>query len=86
VAEVALEKVGISCSRSTIPFDTRKALDPSGIRLGTPALTSRGMGTGESAAIAGLIDQAIMNHANEDKLNNIRGQVRELCGKFPLYK
>jgi glycine hydroxymethyltransferase len=85
VAEVALEKVGMSCSRSTIPFDTRKALDPSGIRLGTPALTTRGMGTGESVAIAGLIDEAIKNHANEAKLNSIRGQVREICKKFPIY-
>jgi glycine hydroxymethyltransferase len=85
VAEVALEKVGISCSRSTIPFDTRKALDPSGIRLGTPALTTRGMGTGESVIAAGLIDEAIKNHANDAKLNNIRGQVKELCQKFPIY-
>ena len=85
VAEVALEKVGISCSRSTIPFDTRKAMDPSGIRLGTPALTSRGMGTGEAVIAAGLVDEAIKNHANESKLNSIRGQVRELCTKFPIY-
>jgi glycine hydroxymethyltransferase len=85
VAEVALEKVGMSCSRSTIPFDTRKAMDPSGIRLGTPALTTRGMGTGESVAIAGLIDEAIKNHANESKLESIRGQVREVCKKFPIY-
>jgi glycine hydroxymethyltransferase len=86
VAEVALEKVGISCSRSTIPFDTRKALDPSGIRLGTPALTTRGMGTGESVIAAGLIDEAIKNHGSDAKLNNIRGQVKELCQKFPIYK
>ena len=85
VAEVALEKVGISCSRSTIPFDTRKAMDPSGIRLGSPAMTSRGMGTGEAVIAAGLVDEAIKNHANESKLNSIRGQVRELCKKFPIY-
>ncbi|HLP40113.1 MAG TPA: serine hydroxymethyltransferase [Fibrobacteria bacterium] len=85
VAEVALEKVGISCSRSTIPFDTRKALDPSGIRLGTPALTTRGMGLAESAAVAGLIDQAIQAHADDAKLQLIRGAVRELCRRFPIY-
>ena len=85
VAEVALEHVGISCSRSTIPFDTRKAMDPSGIRLGTPAITSRGMGTGEAVAVAGLIDEAVKNHANEAKLNSIRSQVRELARKFPMY-
>jgi glycine hydroxymethyltransferase len=60
-------------------------LDPSGIRLGTPALTTRGMGTGESVIAAGLIDEAIKNHANDAKLNGIRGQVKELCQKFPIY-
>lgn len=86
LAEIALEKIGISCSRSTIPFDTRKAMDPSGIRLGTPALTTRGMGTKESILVAGLMDEAIMNHANDNKLGAIRSQVRELCQKFPLYR
>jgi glycine hydroxymethyltransferase len=85
VAEVALEKVGISCSRSTIPFDTRKAMDPSGIRLGSPAFTTRGMGLSEAAQIAGIVDEAIMNAANDDKLKSIRGAVKELCRKFPLY-
>ncbi|MDB5102802.1 MAG: Glycine hydroxymethyltransferase [Fibrobacteres bacterium] len=85
IAEVALEKVGMSCSRSTIPFDTRKAMDPSGIRLGTPSLTTRGMGTGEAVMVADLIDEAIKNNANEAKLQAIRSQVRELCRKFPVY-
>nr|MDQ3003232.1 serine hydroxymethyltransferase [Fibrobacterota bacterium] len=85
IAEVALEHVGISCSRSTIPFDTRKAMDPSGIRLGTPSLTTRGMGTDESVLIASLIDEAVKNHGNEAKLQSIRSQVRELSNKFPLY-
>ncbi len=85
IAEVALEKVGISCSRSTIPFDTRKALDPSGIRLGTPALTTRGMGTAEAILVAGLIDDAVRHHADDAKLNGIRAQIRELCRQFPLY-
>jgi glycine hydroxymethyltransferase len=85
IAEVALEHVGISCSRSTIPFDTRKAMDPSGIRLGTPSLTTRGMGTGEAVLIAGLIDDAVKNHSNEAKLQSIRSQVRELSNKYPLY-
>jgi glycine hydroxymethyltransferase len=85
VAEVALEKVGISCSRSTIPFDTRKAMDPSGIRLGSPAFTTRGMGTGEAVQIAALVDEAIINASNDDKLKSVRGAVKELCRKFPLY-
>jgi len=85
VAEVALEKVGISCSRSTIPFDTRKAMDPSGIRLGSPAFTTRGMGLSEAVQIASFVDEAIMNAANEAKLASISGAVKELCRKFPLY-
>jgi glycine hydroxymethyltransferase len=85
IAEVALEKLGISCSRSTIPFDTRKAMDPSGIRLGTPALTTRGMGVKESVLVAGFIDEAIQNNTNEGKLQSLRNQVKELCKRFPLY-
>ena len=85
VAEATLDKVGISCSRSTIPFDTRKALDPSGIRLGAPALTTRGMGAAESIQIAGLIDEALRHHADEQKLAGVRAQVRALCRQFPLY-
>jgi glycine hydroxymethyltransferase len=84
-AEIALDKVGISCSRSTIPFDTRKALDPSGIRLGTPALTSRGMGEAESKEIASLIDKAIRFHQDEGKLRTVRDEVRVLCSRFPIY-
>jgi glycine hydroxymethyltransferase len=85
VAEATLDKVGISCSRSTIPFDTRKALDPSGIRLGAPALTTRGMGTGESVQIGALIDEALRHHADEAKLAGVHAQVRALCRQFPLY-
>ncbi len=86
VAEAALDKVGISCSRSTIPFDTRKALDPSGIRLGTPALTTRGMGTVEAIRIADLIDQAIQHHADDGKLAALRSEVGALCAQFPVYQ
>lgn len=84
-AEVALDKIGISCSRSTIPFDTRKAMDPSGIRLGTPAMTTRGMGEVETKQIAGFIDEAIMKSSDEAALARIHGQVKELCNRFPLY-
>ena len=84
-SEIALEKVGISCSRSTVPFDTKKALDPSGIRLGTPSMTTRGMGEAEAKAIAGFIDEALLNAGDDAKLASIRGQVAELCKKYPLY-
>jgi glycine hydroxymethyltransferase len=85
VAEVALDKAGISSSRSTIPFDTRKALDPSGLRLGAAALTTRGLGTAEATRVAALVDEAIANHSDETKLSAVRQQVIELTRKFPLY-
>jgi glycine hydroxymethyltransferase len=85
VAEAALDKVGISCSRSTIPFDTRKALDPSGIRLGTPALTTRGMGTAEAIDVARLVDEALEHHEDDRRLAAVQSEVRALCRRFPLY-
>ncbi len=85
LAEMALDKAGISCSRSTIPFDTRKALDPSGIRLGTPALTTRGMGTAEAVQVAGLIDEVLTHSTDEKVIAGVREQVRQLCRRFPLY-
>jgi glycine hydroxymethyltransferase len=84
-AEAALDKAGISCSRSTIPFDTRKAMDPSGIRLGSPALTTRGMGEGEARQLAGFVDEALRKTGDDAALARIHGQVREMCRKFPLY-
>jgi glycine hydroxymethyltransferase len=85
-AEVALDKIGISCSRSTIPFDTRKAMDPSGIRLGTPAMTTRGMGENEARLIAGFIDSALKKSGDDAALTKIRGEVKELCRQYPLYQ
>ena len=85
-AEVALDKIGISCSRSTVPFDTRKALDPSGVRLGTAAITTRGMGTSEIRQVADFIDRAIMHAGDENYLQTIHNEVKELCTHFPLYK
>ncbi|MBF0431938.1 MAG: serine hydroxymethyltransferase [Fibrobacteria bacterium] len=83
-AEIILDKVGISISRSTIPGDTRKAMNPSGIRLGTPAVTTRGMTDKEMADIAGFIDQALCSHNDEKKLARIKESVEELCKMFPL--
>jgi glycine hydroxymethyltransferase len=85
LAEQALDKAGISCSRSTIPFDTRKALDPSGIRLGSPALTTRGMGTTEAVQVAALMDEVLAHSTDERTILAVREQVRELCRRFPLY-
>jgi glycine hydroxymethyltransferase len=83
-AEQALDKIGISVSRSTIPNDPNPPMKPSGVRFGTPALTTRGMKEKEIILIAELIDQAITNRADENKLAELKLQVKKLCGKFPL--
>lgn len=84
-AQIALDKAGITVNKNMIPDDTRSPFDPSGIRLGTPALTTRGMKEAEMETIATWINEAIMNHDNEAKLTEIKNQVKELTKKFPLY-
>jgi glycine hydroxymethyltransferase len=84
-AEVALEKVGISTSRSTIPFDTRKPMDPSGLRLGTAAITTRGFDEADSVTVADIIDRTIAARADDSALAAIRNEIIELCKKHPLY-
>jgi glycine hydroxymethyltransferase len=85
IAQETLDKAGITLNKNMIPDDPRPALDPSGIRLGTPALTTRGMKEAEMKTIAGFIDEAIMNHTNEAVLQGIKKQVHELTSAFPLY-
>ncbi len=84
-AQIALDKAGITVNKNMIPDDTRSPFDPSGIRLGTPAITTRGMKEAEMEIIAGWINEVIMNHDNETKLAEIKAQVKELTKKFPLY-
>jgi len=84
-ADLALEKAGISVSRSCIPFDPQKPWITSGIRIGTPAITTRGMKEPQAIEIANLIDMVIKNHDNSDKLDEIAGQVQSLCQQFPIY-
>jgi glycine hydroxymethyltransferase len=86
IAESTLEKIGVSCSRSTIPFDTRKAMNPSGIRLGTPAVTSRNMGAKEMEIIAEFIDRALVNRNNNEKLTALKKETTQFCQGFPLYR
>lgn len=85
-AEVALEKVGISTSRSTIPFDPRKPMDPSGLRVGTAAITTRGFDEEDSRKVADIMDRTIQNKDNDEALKSIRQEIIELCKKHPLYK
>lgn len=84
-AEVALEKAGITVSRSYIPYDTQKPFITSGIRIGTPAITTRGMCEGQVSEIASLIDEVIKNHDNDLYLQKVRDRVRDFCSRFPIY-
>ncbi len=84
-AEEALDKAGITCNKNTIPYDPQKPMITSGIRLGTPAVTTRGMKEEEMAVIAGFIDEAVNNYTNEEKLRDIAVKVEEFLAKFPLY-
>lgn len=83
-AERALGKAGITVNKNTVPFDPRSPFDPSGIRMGTPALTTRGMKEGEMDQIAIWIDRAITAHTDEAALASIRQEILELTKRFPL--
>lgn len=84
-AEEALDKAGITVNKNMIPDDPRSPFDPSGIRLGTPALTTRGMKEAEMEIIAEWINEAILNWNNEKKLAIIKQQIIDFTKKFPLY-
>lgn len=83
-AENALGKAGITVNKNTVPFDPRSPFDPSGIRLGTPALTTRGMKEAEMEQVTTWIDDAIQNANDEAKLDKIHAEVKEFCKNFPL--
>ena len=84
-AEKSLEKAGITVNKNMVPFDKKSPFITSGIRVGTPALTTRGMGVNEMIQIVDLIDQVICNIDDEKVLNNVNEKVKELCQSFPLY-
>jgi glycine hydroxymethyltransferase len=85
-AEKALEHAGITCNKNMIPGDKRSPFITSGIRLGTPAITTRGLKESHMIMLANWIHQALTNSKNEDVLKNIKNQVLELCRTFPVYK
>jgi RpiB/LacA/LacB family sugar-phosphate isomerase len=82
--QIALDEAGITVNKNTIPFETRSPFQASGIRLGTPAVTTRGMNEAEMAAIADMISEVLMDIKNAEAASKVRQRVRELTAKFPL--
>ena len=85
VAEETLEKAGITVNKNAVPFDTRSPFVTSGVRIGTPATTTRGLKEAEMKQVGAWVDRALQYIENEAALAEIRGEVRELCQQFPLY-
>jgi glycine hydroxymethyltransferase len=85
-AEIALDHAGITVNKNTVPNEKRSPFITSGVRIGSPALTTRGMKEGEMKIIAGWIGQVLNGTKDEALTQKIKGQVRELCLKFPIYR
>ena len=85
-AEKALEKAGITVNKNMVPFDQRSPFITSGIRVGTPAITTRNMGSNEMKMIASFINTVVTDSDNEDTIQNVKSQVKELCDSFPIYE
>ena len=83
IAAKALDRAGIELNYNAVPFDPRKPFDPSGIRLGTPSVTSRGMGVEEMVRIAEWIDQIVTSPKDEELGARIKAEIAELCRAFP---
>ncbi|MFL5261221.1 MAG: serine hydroxymethyltransferase [Anaeromyxobacteraceae bacterium] len=86
VAEEALGKAGITVNKNMIPWDPEKPMTTSGIRVGTPALTTRGMGPSEMREVAALIGRALDAPGDDAALAKVRGEVKDLCRRFPMYE
>ena len=82
-AAQALDRAGIVANYNAVPFDPRKPFDPSGLRIGTPAVTTRGMGTQEMEKLAGWIERVVSRPADEGEIAKVAGEVRAVCAKFP---
>ena len=86
LAQETLERAGITANRNTVPFETRSPFVTSGVRIGTPAVTTRGMKEPEMEAIAGLIQRGLAHVGDDDGLAAIAAEVRALCERFPVYR
>ena len=84
-AEDLLHEAGITCNKNAIPFDTRKPYDPSGIRMGTPALTSRGMKEPEMELVAQFIQRTVDGRNDAGEIRKVKQEILGLCNKFPIY-
>lgn len=84
IAEEALDSCGITVNKNMIPFDKRKPMDPSGIRVGTPALTTRGMGPDQMSEIAGWMVKVVQSPEDKSVLDSVRSEVEALCQHFPV--
>jgi glycine hydroxymethyltransferase len=85
IAEESLDKAGITVNKNAVPFDPRPPAVTSGIRIGTPAITTRGMKEDEMDTVAGWITEAFENHDNDAVLSRIKNEVKDLCTNFPVY-
>ncbi len=84
-AEDALDKAGITVNKNAIPYDERPPAVTSGMRLGTPSVTTRGLGEAEMAEIADIIDEVLKNHASDEKLRGFKQRAENICKRFPIY-
>jgi len=82
-AAQALDRAGIVANYNAVPFDPRKPFDPSGLRIGTPSLTSRGMGVKEMEQLAGWIERVVAKHTDEAEIAKVAAEVKAVCGRFP---
>ncbi len=82
--QLALDAAGITVNKNTIPFETRSPFQASGVRLGTPAVTTRGMKEPEMAAIADMVSEVLLDIKSLDAIRKVRERVRDLTAKFPL--
>ena len=85
-AENILGKSGITLNKNMVPFDSKSPFITSGIRVGTPAITTRNMGSNEMKKIASFINTVVTDADNDDTIQNVKSQVKELCDSFPIYE